>query len=445
MEIYHIYEGIPRFLILAIVVFKYFELLDKKLDSKTFIKGVILYTIFAQIAQIGIYYFYYNNLLVARDIFSTVFTIITVFGVPYLTFGKYRFLDNLVVIVVADLLVETFASINLFVIKYIIEDLLKSQLNIISANIMYFSVLISVMIPCFLFWKKMKNISILEIFNTKKSKITIAILEMVLVLLVNNPFLEVYFKDKKLLHMVVYIIPMLIASIYIIIYALTTFSKKNTELRNTIMQQQEAYISSLESMQEDIRKYNHDYKNLLTGALLQAEEGDYEGVQNYLQDVLDEFELKLGKQISKNTQLKKINSNALKGLLLSKILKMEDKGIEFHLEVLNEVDKINMKSTDLVRCLGILLDNAMEEVEKIEEKIISLVILQEENITTIMVKNPVTEKINIQSIYEDNYSTKGAKRGLGLSNYREIVENYENIVRETICTEEEFNQILKIG
>ena len=238
---------------------------------------------------------------------------------------------------------------------------------------------------------------------------------------------------------------MLLSLIFFACIFIYYYYKKTKELSATLVLQQEEYIKSLESMQEDIRKYNHDYKNLLTGALLQAKEGDYEGVQNYLQDVLDEFELKLGKQISKNTQLKKINSNELKGLLLSKITEMEDKNIEFHLEVLNEVDKINMKSTDLVRCLGILLDNAIEEVEKIDEKIISLVILQEENITTIMVKNPVTEKINIQSIYEDNYSTKGAKRGLGLSNYREIIENYENIVRETICTEEEFNQVLKIG
>lgn len=66
-------------------------------------------------------------------------------------------------------------------------------------------------------------------------------------------------------------------------------------------------------------------------------------------------------------------------------------------------------------------------------------------INTVELEESVTEKVNIQSIYEDNFSTKGEKRGLGLSNYREIIENYENIVRETICTEEEFNQVLKIG
>ena len=227
--------------------------------------------------------------------------------------------------------------------------------------------------------------------------------------------------------------------------AFIEYNRKNKELNETIILQQETYIKSLESMQEDIRKYNHDYKNLLTGALLQAEEGDYDGVRLYLKDVFDEFEEKLGKQISKNTQLKKIKSNEVKGLLLSKMSKMEEIKIEFHLEVLNEVDRINMKTTDLVRCLGILLDNAIEEVEKLEEKVIKLVILQEEKVTTIMVKNPVTEKVNIQNIYEEGFSTKGEKRGLGLSNYKEIVENYENIVRETISTEREFNQILKIA
>ena len=222
-------------------------------------------------------------------------------------------------------------------------------------------------------------------------------------------------------------------------------NRQSREMNEALLLQQESYIKSLESMQEDIRKYNHDYKNLLTGALLQAEDGDYDGVRLYLKDVLDEFEEKLGKQISKNTQLKKIKSNEVKGLLLSKMSKMEEFKIEFHLEVLNEVDRINMKTTDLVRCLGILLDNAIEEVEKLEEKVIKLVILQEEKVTTIMVKNPVTEKVNIQNIYEEGFSTKGEKRGLGLSNYKEIVENYENIVRETISTEKEFNQVLKIG
>lgn len=251
--------------------------------------------------------------------------------------------------------------------------------------------------------------------------------------------------NYRLLYMIFITSFSILLSIVLIISAFVILSNKNKKLKESMQLQQEEYIKSLEKMQGDIRKYNHDYKNLLTGALLQAEEGDYKGVQKYLQDVLDEFELKLGKQINKNTQLMKINSNELKGIILSKTSEMEERGIELQLEVLNEVDKINMKSTDLVRCLGILLDNAIEEVEKQEEKIIKLIILQEEKLTTLMVKNPVTEKINIQSIYEEGFSTKGEKRGLGLSNYKEIIENYENIVRETISTEEEFNHVLKIG
>ena len=294
------------------------------------------------------------------------------------------------------------------------------------------------------------SVSLIQYYLLRKTKIDLIFNnylndKYIRLLLVTSFFIVYTYLWVNIMEEIIFMSVMAIYAITIFLATIYYYYDQNKKTNETIMLQQESYISSLESMQEDIRKYNHDYKNLLTGALLQAEEGDYEGVQNYLQDVLDEFELKLGKQISKNTQLKKINSNELKGLILSKISEMEDKGIEFHLEVLNEVRKINMKSTDLVRCLGILLDNAIEEVERLEEKIISLVILQEENITTIMVKNPVTKKVNIQSIYEDNFSTKGEKRGLGLSNYREIIENYENIVRETACTEEEFNQVLKIG
>ena len=442
MTLFHFVEGVPRYFISAIMTLLYMEIIIGKIPRKKFIKGVIVYFIIGQLGQYGIYYTYYNELYFYRSLVSLITFIILPFLIVFTVFEKKNRLKGLFTFI----LVNLFQHITIIFSIFFNSDKGSYTIYWIRNFILTFLPLMTI----YLLMKKYKiKFKILELFKSRVLKLLIIIYFVFQSVIAYLPYIYWEKYNEKIMpanaYLITIITPIIFFLIILVIYGYSSFSQKNKKLKENMQLQQEEYIKSLESMQEDIRKYNHDYKNLLTGALLQAEEGDYEGVQNYLQDVLDEFELKLGKQISKNTQLKKINSNELKGLLLSKMSEMEDKGIEFHLEVLNEVDKINMKSTDLVRCLGILLDKAIEEVEKLEEKIISLVILQEENITTIMVKNPVTEKVNIQSIYEDNFSTKGEKRGLGLSNYREIIENYENIVRETICTEEEFNQVLKIG
>ena len=51
------------------------------------------------------------------------------------------------------------------------------------------------------------------------------------------------------------------------------------------MQQQNAYIESLEKLQSEMRRFRHDYKNMMSGMYLQAKEGNMEAVQNFIQDM----------------------------------------------------------------------------------------------------------------------------------------------------------------
>ena len=419
------------------VLLKYCEMMDKPYTKKVKIKSTIVYFIISII----LFFFQFKGDIFLYGSIFTIFqiTIPIIFTVVF--YGRKDIFKNIMVMIVLNSICCIFV-----VMQQLIIMILKFE-NLNQQYIFFIVYLLFCILPYLLLRKKMKSINLIEIFNNKKANGILFVLISVILFFLYSPWSKEYIYNNigVLGYNILLFSSNIVVGIYLLVYIYIIYNRKNKALNELLIVQQESYINSLESMQEDIRKYNHDYKNLLTGALLQAEEGDYEGVRLYLKDVFDEFENKIGTQVAKTTQLKRIKSNEVKGLILSKISKMEDKGIEFHLEVLNEVDKINMKSTDLVRCLGILIDNAIEEVESLEEKIIKLIILKEENITTIMVKNPVTEKVNIQSIYEDNFSTKGEKRGLGLSNYREIIENYENIVRETVCTEKEFNQVLKIG
>lgn len=53
-------------------------------------------------------------------------------------------------------------------------------------------------------------------------------------------------------------------------------------------------------------------------------------------------------------------------------------------------------------------------------------------------------KLDLEEIYEPEFSTKGCRRGLGLNNLKEILENYEYIMLDTEISKYDFTQVLTI-
>ena len=79
--------------------------------------------------------------------------------------------------------------------------------------------------------------------------------------------------------------------------------KKQIQTQQISMQQQSAYIESLEKLQSEMRRFRHDYKNMMSGMYLQAKEGNMEAVQNFIQDMTSDFDYQVGEQIRRLTQL----------------------------------------------------------------------------------------------------------------------------------------------
>lgn len=95
--------------------------------------------------------------------------------------------------------------------------------------------------------------------------------------------------------------------------------KKQIQTQQISMQQQNAYIESLEKLQSEMRRFRHDYKNMMSGMYLQAKEGNMEAVQNFIQDMTSDFDYQVGEQIRRLTQLGNIHMLEVKGLLLGKM------------------------------------------------------------------------------------------------------------------------------
>lgn len=240
------------------------------------------------------------------------------------------------------------------------------------------------------------------------------------------------------------LVNLFISGVLIGIASYLLFQIRQRKLQENIVLQQSFYIQNLEKMQQDMRTMRHDYKNILSGLVLQVQAGDMEGIKAFMESTVNQFDEQIGKNIQRTTHLSKVELIELKGLLLTKLAEMESLGIQCTLEILNPVNAIKMDTLDLLRCVGILVDNATEELATSLNKELKIVISQEEQDVSIMVKNSVKHRPLLQQIWQEGYSTKGKNRGLGLFSYQRIVEKYPNVLKETRCDQGNFTQILKI-
>lgn len=124
----------------------------------------------------------------------------------------------------------------------------------------------------------------------------------------------------------------------------------------------------------------------------------------------------------------------------------QEKKIEVHIEIpefIAETQKVKVIS--LVRIFGIFLDNAIEELESIENGSLTIVVFKENEDTIYIIQNTSRETIEpLQYLKLEGISTKGKDRGLGLSNVQDILLNEPYLLLETESKGQVFVQRLTI-
>ena len=211
----------------------------------------------------------------------------------------------------------------------------------------------------------------------------------------------------------------------------------------TILQQQ-AHMALLEELQQEIHAFRHDFTNLFSGLTLQAQEGDLQSIQDFMRRTSSYFDEKLGAEITQMDGLNNIRFYPLRSLLATKLAKMRQNHIKGVLEAMEPVTgHLRMDTDDLLRALGILLDNAIEAVPAWNGQV-QVVLLQEGKELYLAVANNYETAPDLSALTRKGYTTKGAGHGTGLSSYRRIVSRCRGCATRTYLKGGMFVQELHI-
>ncbi|MBC1935842.1 GHKL domain-containing protein [Listeria grandensis] len=315
----------------------------------------------------------------------------------YFTFGMYHFMfENGASVIYPYLNV----SVGITILFYIISIVVYIIAGLVCAH----------------FEKKYNLIAIFESSHKNYYFFTSVIVIGVIV----SQFLQVYvylkydFQYFVLFGFIAYVM-LLIGSTIIVVLVLRAY------MQEKYLEEKLVYVDNLEEEQRNVGFFKHDYRNILLSLGIYIENEDFEGLREYYYKELQISSTEAFKSLTQYNDLQNIAILPLKGVIIEKIKFAKEKGIGFRINVPEMVYGMKMSQINQIRCMSVLLDNAIEASP--ENATIQLELMKEAGEMKISVANRVAngESVSVQKVMQENYSTKGTGRGKGLSSLMKMV------------------------
>lgn len=414
-------------------------LLDKKINKSP--KLIVMYT-----------FLMYVFIIISKFYIPSILKVLLVLII--LIYGCYRLYDiqinNAISVVFSTQLLTIFSEVVFAIIYTLIcNKTLGSTANIV---IDQFIPDLSVFIISVIFSKT-------KLFKNLYSKITKIFLKLnyynslfIILFLISIITMYIYFSYFEINKIVLLLINILILAIYIFI----TFKIIEEHSNNKIIKSE--YDDLLdkavdyETIIDSQRMENHENKNDLYILRNMIPKRNKEA-HAQLDDMINDYEKQTKKYKDDKDlyyQTLKIPSGGLRGLIYQKSLYMKNNNIDYSIRIdrkinsksLNKVSRETLRN--LGKIVGVYLDNAIQEVEKLDIKQIGIEIYRTGRYFNISIANNIGLKLEIDNINKTGYSTKGGKHGYGLSLVNELLTNDKNITSETSITSNIFRQNIKI-
>ncbi len=241
------------------------------------------------------------------------------------------------------------------------------------------------------------------------------------------------------------IIPLLILFmdvIYIILLMKAASIKEKMYIAQNDKNLVSAYNTELETTMDSLHEIRHDAKNLLlTMGSFVSRSDDAQMKEFYRQNIVPFMESALRKNELQD-KLKILQDDCVKSFLYYKIIEKNGQGIPVHLELSASLS-LGAGYGDIIRLLGILIDNAAEECSLIDGQI-RLDTVEDTQGVYIRVTNPVRPETRTKGVVPGT-TDKGLGRGQGLLIARKIISRYRNLQLNSYFTDDGFVQSLLIA
>ena len=380
---------------------------------------------------------YYYNIVFIRILCITVLLAFT---------NKVFFNEDLKSTIMSTVLAELILTLSDCIYAVVVLYMLRIDLatlpyyfGTLIPNI--FALIVSIMIANLKITTRLYNFLLKIVDSVKQRKVVL--FSLLIIISLNLLLALIYFKLNT------YYLFFINATL-ILIYSLVVIRSFETSNKNEIINaQNESLMESLneyENMVDRQRVDNHENKNqlLIIKNMIKKNDSDVlKYIDTVVKDEKEDDEILY-------TRVKNIPTGGLQGIIYQKMLAMKDNRILFSLSVSRDVRNINLENLSmsdnykLCKIVGVLLDNAIEASLICDDKRIMISLYVDEDMLIIEISNRYSEKIDLENIDKEGYTTKGDGHGYGLSLVKEIVSDSKIFTNERKVTKDIFKQTIKI-
>lgn len=306
-----------------------------------------------------------------------------------------------------------------------------------------FSIIYAYIAKFFIKQLSVSDLSLNKIYLTLVSLFLLTILGLIYFYLPNR---EMSFGDAKFIS-IMYAVVIITTAILIITISFSIIRQIQYKRNMQEIENYYKYTLQIEKINHEMRKFRHDYVNILSTLSDFIREEDMDGLRKYFRSEILPMQDSMQMNAIKINGLENLHIREIKGLLTTKILQAQEKSIRISIEVPDPIEKIEMPTINLSRIIGIILDNAIEASEKIEDDPlirIAFIKNEDDSVMFIVMNKCEPNMPKVHTLFQENFSTKGKNRGLGLSTLKELTDSTTNVLLDTTIDNNYFIQKVEI-